>query len=66
MAGSDYTALPATLLTFSAGQLSKTVVVNVTGDTVKETNETFVVNLSNISGATIFDRQGAGTILNED
>ena len=66
VAGSDYTALPVTRLTFSPGQTSKTVVVNVTGDTMKEPNETFVVNLSNASGATIFDGQGIGTILNED
>jgi hypothetical protein len=37
-------------LTFSAGQTSKTVVVNVTGDTVIEPSETFVVNLSGAVG----------------
>ena len=35
-AGSDYTALPATLLTFSPGQTSKKVTVNVSGDTTPE------------------------------
>ena len=66
VAGSDYTALPVTRLTFSPGQTSKTVVVNVTGDTMKEPNETFVVNLGSASAATIFDGRGIGTILNED
>jgi hypothetical protein len=65
-AGSDYTAVPATLLTFAPGQTSKTVMVNGLGDTMKEANETFVVNLSSASGGTIADSQGVGTILNDD
>jgi hypothetical protein len=66
LAGSDYTALPATLLTFSPGQTSKTVTVNATGNTVVEPNEAFVVNLSSATVATIFDSQGVGTISNDD
>ena len=66
LAGSDYTAVPLMPLTFSAGQTSKTVVVNVTGDITSELNETFGVNLSGAVGATIFDGQGLGTILNDD
>jgi len=65
-AGSDFTARPATPLTFTAGQTSKTITVTVAGDTTLETNETFKVNLSSVSGATLFDRQGVGTIPNED
>ena len=65
-AGSDYTAVSPTLLTFAPGQTSQTVTVNVTGDTVQEANETFFVNLSSPSGATLFDGQGLGTILNDD
>ena len=65
LAGSDYTAASGTL-TFAPGQTSKTVTVNVTGDTVVEPNETFVVNLSAPTGATLFDGQGLGTILNDD
>ncbi|NOT57725.1 MAG: hypothetical protein HOP18_24230, partial [Deltaproteobacteria bacterium] len=45
VAGSDYTATSGAL-TFTAGQTSKTVTVNITGDTTIEPNETFVVNLS--------------------
>jgi hypothetical protein len=66
LAGSDYTAVPATLLTFTPGQTSQTVPVNVTGNTSVEPNETFAVNLSGAVGATIFDGQGVGTILNDD
>ena len=31
-----------------------------------ETNETFFVNVTNVTGATIGDGQGIGTILNDD
>ena len=65
LAGSDYTATSGTL-TFIAGQTSKTVTVNVIGNTMVEPNETFVVNLSSAVGATILDGQGVGTILNDD
>ena len=65
-AGSDYTAVPSTLLTFTPGQTSKTVVVNVKGDTTKEVNEKFVVNLTTPNGATIAKSQGIGTVVNDD
>lgn len=42
-------------LTFSPGQTTKMVSVNVIGDVVREANERFTVNLSNASGATKFD-----------
>jgi M6 family metalloprotease-like protein len=64
-AGSDYLAASGTL-TFNAGQTSRTVVVTVNGDVVVEPNETFYVNLSSASGATIADAQGLGTITNDD
>ncbi len=64
-AGSDYVAASGTL-TFSAGQTSKTIPVTVNGDTLGEPDETFVVNLSSPSGATILDAQGVGTIVNDD
>ena len=65
-APTDYTALPATVLTFAAGETSKSVTVTVNGDTSVEGNETFHVNLSNAIGATIADGQGLGTITNDD
>ena len=64
-AGSDYTAVSGTL-TFAPGQLTRTIAVPVLGDTVVEPNETFVVNLTSPTNATLSDSQGAGTILNND
>jgi hypothetical protein len=64
-AGTDYVAGTGTL-TFSAGQLTRTVSVTINGDAAVEPNEAFVVNLSAASGATIADAQGAGTIMNDD
>jgi hypothetical protein len=64
-AGSDYTATAGTL-TFTPGLVSLTVSVPVLGDTVFEPTETFLVNLSNPTNATIGDGQGVGTITNDD
>ncbi len=65
-AGTDYTALALTTLTFAPGQTTRTVTVQVKGDVVKEANETFFVNLSGATNATIADAQGQGTITNDD
>lgn len=65
-APSDYTAIPDTTLTFTPGQTSLPVTVSVNGDTTFEPNETFFVNLSNATNATIADSQGVGTINNDD
>src|SRR5439155_693167 len=69
-AGSDYTTTAGTL-TFAAGAAAtQTVSVVVTGDTLVELNETFLVNLSYIQAGgrevTIADAQGQGTIVNDD
>src|SRR5262245_61328868 len=64
--GSDYTATSGTL-TFAPGETSKSITVQVNGDTNVEPDETFFVNLANPSGnATIGDTQAAATILNDD
>src|SRR6185295_15045037 len=62
---SDYTQGSAAL-TFNPGETTKTVTVTVNGDTLFEANETFFVNLSGASGATVTDNQGLGTITNDD
>ncbi|MET0649996.1 MAG: Calx-beta domain-containing protein [Pyrinomonadaceae bacterium] len=64
-AGSDYIAASGTL-NFAAGETTKTVNVNVNGDTVDEANETFFVNLSDATNAGLADAQGQGTITNDD
>ena len=61
----DYVSASGTL-TFDPGETTKTITVPVNGDTVFEANETFFVNLTNASGATIADDQGVGTIENDD
>ena len=40
--------------------------VTVNGDLNIESNETFFVNVTNVSGATVGDAQGLGTIQNDD
>ncbi len=64
--GSDYTGVSPTIVTIPAGDLSATVTVDVSGDILFESDETFTVQLSNPVGATLADAQGAGTIRNDD
>ena len=61
----DYNATSGTL-NFAAGETTQTITVQVRGDTQVETDNTFFVNLSNATGATIADGQGVGDILNDD
>jgi hypothetical protein len=60
-AGSDYTATSGTL-TFAPGVTSQTVTVTITNDTPFELAETFNVNLTSVTNATISDNLGVGTI----
>lgn len=66
VAGTDYTPLTTTQLTFAPGETSKTVTVVVKGDTTFEANETFVLELDNPSGAPVTKAQGVGTITDDD
>ena len=65
VAGTDYTAASGTL-SFSAGQISKTIAVTVRGDRVVEADETLTLVLGPATGATIADGTAQGTILNDD
>jgi len=65
IAGADYASASGGL-TFAPGETTKTVAVSVNGDTLSEVNESFFVNLSGATNATIADAQGAGTILEDD
>ncbi|WP_309087893.1 Calx-beta domain-containing protein [Phenylobacterium sp.] len=58
--------LPSGSLSFAAGETSKTIVVNVAGDTAVEPNEGFTLTLSNASGATIGTATATGQITNDD
>ncbi|TPG44890.1 hypothetical protein EAH89_26755 [Roseomonas nepalensis] len=76
-AGSDYTAASGTL-TFAPGEMSKTIALNVLGDSAVEPNETVLLELSAPSKAVFAPQYGpvyvpsptaltaAGTILADD
>ncbi len=51
-AGSDYTALSQPL-SFAAGEMSKTITVTVNDDSIAESDETLVANISNASTGNI-------------
>ena len=66
LAGSDYTEASGTL-TIDAGETTGTITVEVLDDGVVEgEDETFTVELSAPSGATIADGEGVGTIEDDD
>jgi hypothetical protein len=65
VANGDYVAASGDL-TFAPKETKKTLTVAVNGDTKNEPNEDFVVNLSNLVGATFGDNQATGTISNDD
>ena len=61
----DYVAASGTL-TFTAGELSRTVLVDVVGDPDIEGNEDFAVMLTIAQGAFVADGVGQGTIADDD
>jgi hypothetical protein len=66
--GTDFTALPSTVVTFLPGVMSQPVSVSVIGDTVVEANnESFGLSLSNpTGGATLARTKALGVILDDD
>jgi hypothetical protein len=65
--GSDYTAKSGTL-TFAAGTTSQTISITVSGDRTAESNETFLVNLTGATNATVAPGAATATvtIVNDD
>ena len=61
----DYESASGTL-TFSPSTATRTLNVIINGDTSVEPNQTFFVNLSGATNATIADAQAVGTITNDD
>ena len=61
----DYTAKSGTL-TFTAGETSKTVSVDIIDDTEEDDGETVKFTLSGAAGAAIDDHQAIGTIRNTE
>ena len=64
-AGADYVAASGTA-TFAPGATSATVSVLVNGDTIVESDETFLVLLADATNATIAQGQATGTVVNDD
>jgi hypothetical protein len=63
---SDYVAKTGTL-TFSPGETTKSITIVVNGDSKKEANETFYLDLFGNSSNSLFTKnRGLGTILNDD
>ena len=65
VAGSDYTQTNGTL-TFNPGETSKDIAVPVLGDTIRENNEYFQVNLGGAANAYLRDSSTYGTIVDTD
>jgi hypothetical protein len=59
--------LPSGTLSFAVGEITKTITVNVQGDSTIEADETFTVTLSGpTNGATLTTATATGTITNDD
>ena len=69
VAGTDYTAVSAATLTFTAGDTVKTVSVATAEDDLNEADETFTVALSGVTlpaGVSLGDAEAVGTITDDD
>ena len=66
LAPGDYTSSSLTGQTIPAGSSSYSFTVLINGDSLNEANESFFVNVSNVTGAIATDAQGQGTINNDD
>jgi predicted extracellular nuclease len=51
---------------FAAGEVQRTITLEIQGDTVGEFNETLSVTLNSVTNATIVDGNAIGTIINDD
>ncbi|WP_203073610.1 Calx-beta domain-containing protein [Falsiroseomonas ponticola] len=65
VAGSDYAARSGTV-SFQPGETSKTIRIAITGDTVVEADESFLLRLTNPVRAAYTDAEATGTIVNND
>lgn len=64
-AGSDYVAASGTV-SFAPGELTKAIEITLIGDTLREQNETFTVELTGAQKGILGDTKGTGTIVNDD
>jgi hypothetical protein len=63
--GVDYTTTGGTL-TFNPGETGATLTITSVEDTIYELDETFSIDLSSPTNATLDDANGTGTIVNDD
>lgn len=63
--GSDYGSSSGTLL-FTPGQISKTIGIVIPADEFVESDETFTLTLTSVSGATLNAPTASGVITNDD
>ena len=62
----DYVAKTGTL-TFAPGETTKTITIEVKGDSKREASETFSLDLfGNSNNSTFTKNRGLGTMLNDD
>jgi uncharacterized repeat protein (TIGR01451 family) len=66
IAPTDYTTKTLTGQVIPSGGTSATFTIFVIGDTSPESNETFFVNVTNVTGANVADGTAVGTIQNDD
>ncbi len=66
IANNDYVSKSTTGATIAAGNTTTPFNVTVNGDLLNEPDETFTVNISNVTNAVVLDGQGLGTITNDD
>ena len=66
LAGSDYVARSLTAQSVAEGSSTYTFTVQVIGDTMFEANESFQVQVTNVSGAEVARDTGTITIANDD
>ncbi len=65
-ADEDFESLSTEVSLVAGGPLEATVIVNVTGDLLAEADEQFTVEISEVTGATVTQSTGIGTIVNDD
>jgi predicted extracellular nuclease len=64
--GVDFVGKSLLAQTIPEGQSTYSFSVEVNGDTDAEPNETFFINITNVTGANVLDSQAQGTIQNDD
>ena len=65
-AGTEFTGITSTPLTFNPGTTTQNINVTITDDAIDEEDKTYNVNLSGAVNASITDSTGLGTITDDD